>query len=474
MILFLIFLWFAYQYAYFNGKEFQGIKKSVETYVNDCNELNSYVKNLKNTHLGFNQTYYGKADYYDNSKFKYKRKKIKEQQYAANVCNCSRNVCDSARKQPFKYICKYFNILPDEEYLVTFETLLNNFEAAEQGIVALKNEKERITNSIANDIPFVIKSFARKRLEKELGFEDIDLRKPEYPIYTFQYISSGGNASLKTDIVMNIKTLNDFIVYLSDAIKFKKSVAGQRALMTSSLRKKILERDGFTCKLCGVSINDEPNLLLEVDHIYPLSKGGLTTESNLRTLCWKCNRKKGNKIEIEGRPETINNVKEDVPKVSKIVEDIPRRMINPHILQDIRPEKDMDNCNNDTDIEEKDTFFMDEFEEQEETFVEQTTEKNESGKKDFILSAEKERDMYDASKGIYPPGEYLVGEDIETGKYLLTSRGNYGGIVTFYESYRAYMKDEDMKVIEFDGEYHLSLREKGIFIVVDCAEIKKI
>lgn len=91
-----------------------------------------------------------------------------------------------------------------------------------------------------------------------------------------------------------------------------------------------------------------------------------------------------------------------------------------------------------------------------------------------VLHEEEEIIMYDVEKGIYPPGEYLVGEDIETGKYLLTSRGNYGGIVTFYESYRAYMKDEDMKVIEFDGEYHLSLREKGIFIVVDCAEIKKL
>lgn len=96
---------------------------------------------------------------------------------------------------------------------------------------------------------------------------------------------------------MDIENLNKFISYLSGIIKFKKSVAGQRALMTSALRKKIMQRDGYTCKKCGVSIEQEPNLLLEIDHIVPVSKGGLTTEENLQTLCWKCNRSKGAKID---------------------------------------------------------------------------------------------------------------------------------------------------------------------------------
>ena len=34
----------------------------------------------------------------------------------------------------------------------------------------------------------------------------------------------------------------------------------------------------------------------EIDHIIPVSKGGLTTEDNLQTLCWRCNRSKGNKM----------------------------------------------------------------------------------------------------------------------------------------------------------------------------------
>ena len=66
--------------------------------------------------------------------------------------------------------------------------------------------------------------------------------------------------------------------------------------MTSKLRTYIKQRDKYTCCQCGNSTNKEPNLLLEVDHIIPIAKGGLTVEDNLQTLCWKCNRSKGSKL----------------------------------------------------------------------------------------------------------------------------------------------------------------------------------
>lgn len=97
---------------------------------------------------------------------------------------------------------------------------------------------------------------------------------------------------------MDIPNLNAMVNYLNDRIKWKKSAAGQRALMTSALRKHILERDNYTCRQCGVSTHDEPHLLLEVDHIIPVSKGGMTTEDNLQTLCWRCNRTKGAKLSV--------------------------------------------------------------------------------------------------------------------------------------------------------------------------------
>ena len=68
--------------------------------------------------------------------------------------------------------------------------------------------------------------------------------------------------------------------------------------MTGKLRNSIKARDKHTCQnsACGVSVHQEPHLLLEVDHIMPVSKGGLSAPANLQTLCWRCNRRKSNKV----------------------------------------------------------------------------------------------------------------------------------------------------------------------------------
>ena len=58
----------------------------------------------------------------------------------------------------------------------------------------------------------------------------------------------------------------------------------------------LINSDNFTCCNCGNSTYKEPNLLLEIDHIIPVAKGGCTEEDNLQTLCWKCNRAKSDKI----------------------------------------------------------------------------------------------------------------------------------------------------------------------------------
>lgn len=68
----------------------------------------------------------------------------------------------------------------------------------------------------------------------------------------------------------------------------------QRRLVTRELREKIMQRDNYTCKLCGKHMPDEVGL--QIDHIIPIAKGGKTVESNLRVLCSKCNGSKSDKI----------------------------------------------------------------------------------------------------------------------------------------------------------------------------------
>ena len=95
---------------------------------------------------------------------------------------------------------------------------------------------------------------------------------------------------------MTEETITELINRLTDKLSSEALRAEQRSLMTQKLRNHIKERDDFTCKLCGNSTHREPNLLLEIDHITPIAKGGLTVEENLQTLCWKCNRSKGSKL----------------------------------------------------------------------------------------------------------------------------------------------------------------------------------
>lgn len=56
------------------------------------------------------------------------------------------------------------------------------------------------------------------------------------------------------------------------------------------VRWRIFERDNFTCKHCGT------RRCLSVDHIIPKSKGGSDEESNLQTLCGRCNSIKKDRL----------------------------------------------------------------------------------------------------------------------------------------------------------------------------------
>lgn len=299
-LIFLVFapeiFWCIYNFSYFRSKKFKSAKSNIQGYIQDCNNLNSHIEELKNTAIVVNRSEFGHAEYRDTSAWSMKRPELSKRLNAPNVYSCSRVVCDNAKNDPFKYICKYFGVSADEETLLKFEAILNNFEAAEEGKISLENTKNDILDGIKKDVPWLIRFLAKDKLEEKLGFENVDMSKVHFQKYIFQYISPGGNASTTCEITMDIQNLNDFVMYLSEKVKFRKSAAGQRALMTSRLRAFIKDRDGHTCKNCGVSVLDEPHLLLEVDHIVPVSRGGLTTEENLQTLCWRCNRSKGAKM----------------------------------------------------------------------------------------------------------------------------------------------------------------------------------
>lgn len=56
------------------------------------------------------------------------------------------------------------------------------------------------------------------------------------------------------------------------------------------LRMKVLDRDKRRCKICGESPANNEHIELHLHHIIPYSKGGITDESNLITLCHTCHK----------------------------------------------------------------------------------------------------------------------------------------------------------------------------------------
>lgn len=66
----------------------------------------------------------------------------------------------------------------------------------------------------------------------------------------------------------------------------------RRKQIPKSVRFEVFKRDKFTCQYCGESA---PNVILEIDHIVPVAKGGSNEVINLITSCRDCNRGKTDK-----------------------------------------------------------------------------------------------------------------------------------------------------------------------------------
>lgn len=81
------------------------------------------------------------------------------------------------------------------------------------------------------------------------------------------------------------------------AAKDRRRSAG--AEMSPIRRRRIFERDGWRCQLCGKMTRKDQARLMggkdyypdapTIDHMVPVSKGGTNDESNLQTAHWSCN-----------------------------------------------------------------------------------------------------------------------------------------------------------------------------------------
>ena len=88
----------------------------------------------------------------------------------------------------------------------------------------------------------------------------------------------------------------------------KASTGNKREPISRKKRFEIFARDNFTCQYCG---QKAPQVVLHVDHIHPVSKGGTNDPSNLVTACSSCNTGKG-ASEIVAAPVAEDRLSESV------------------------------------------------------------------------------------------------------------------------------------------------------------------
>jgi 5-methylcytosine-specific restriction endonuclease McrA len=140
------------------------------------------------------------------------------------------------------------------------------------------------------------RQFMQRRAEHHRGIWDKPSTKWEHQVSDCGPIILYWS-SQEEEVVRRIKRLSDGVAALEAALGAQEEKLAQlesfkaRALQTERdlarrLRLSFIPSDD--CPYCGNPIGTTARL----DHIYPVSKGGLSTRSNLVFVCFDCNQKK--------------------------------------------------------------------------------------------------------------------------------------------------------------------------------------
>ena len=86
----------------------------------------------------------------------------------------------------------------------------------------------------------------------------------------------------------------------------------KRKAVSKKTRFEVFKRDSFTCQYCG---RKAPDIVLHIEHITPVSKGGKNTLMNLVTSCVECNLGKG------ARKLSDNSTVEKAQKQAELLQD---------------------------------------------------------------------------------------------------------------------------------------------------------
>lgn len=222
------------------------------------------------------------------------RKYLNSDFYEIHTCK-SKGQYDRFNLQNFAIECINLNRFHYEKLIREVEIskeLFSKYDSIAKNIISTISEEEckrlKITKKVF--LKYEEKLF---REHYNAPLQDINVH------FMSRYTSPKGRNSYKRDDIYDCASLLSLMQRAQkiDVAKTEKqkSISAERSKMSDSLRYDILKRDKFRCQICGATAAD--GVKLHVDHIMPVSKGGRTEKSNLRTLCDRCNLGKRDKIE---------------------------------------------------------------------------------------------------------------------------------------------------------------------------------
>ena len=244
--------------------------------------------------------------------------KSKNNEKVKNISIKYNKVVELNKKYEFKQMGKLNRTIKEREYshksfdraransiiLYQIENNVNNIR--EFILDAYRNKKsydnyieeylkinDTVSDSNLEQINFSRKKYNKieKRIIKEILYD-----KKIYNIsinVIVSYTTPSGKNTYKKNRVVEYQELCDLYMQWRNGKKYDETSKRERKYLTDKMRYDVLKRDEFKCKKCGITVKDGAKL--HVDHIIPVSKGGITTLSNLQTLCDRCNLGKSDK-----------------------------------------------------------------------------------------------------------------------------------------------------------------------------------
>ena len=244
------------------------------------------------------------------------------------VYNSTKNAYDELIKA-LPYLFEDHNIT---EEVIPEEKLRELIEICREGYF----DDNMIPAYNPKDIEYLLKFYAQKETEPLfITFDEIDRKKLDLSVIAKEIYDKDMRRSEEAEYIKGFWEENGsiFPIYYSNIYFFKKMIQVELDKLSGDiptiplkpetaaekrkieelplqkiidkypaygigLRDTIFERskdkDGFyVCANCG--FKSKTHEFLQIDHIKPLSKGGLTTADNLQVLCRRCNAQKGDK-----------------------------------------------------------------------------------------------------------------------------------------------------------------------------------